>query len=116
MLDRYKWRLSVEMFRDDDGVRCAPEQLRIRYAFLVEGKLIWTAQLIKLNKISKISIGIVRHEAKFKDIMRSVLGYSQAFEQDYGVGFVDVSIIDILEDMMSSIPWRPTPERPTYDT
>lgn len=38
----------------------------------------------------------------FTDKMQSPLSYARAFEEDYGVRSVDVRILDIEEDMMSS--------------
>lgn len=45
---------------------------------------------------------IVWHEATFADSIQGLLNYGQAFKEDYHIRLVDVCIVDIFEDMMSS--------------
>lgn len=72
------------------------------YAFQVDTELISPVQVVKLRKIVNISTVIMRREATFKDTMRGQLSALQAFEEDYVVGFFNVRIMKVTEDMMSS--------------
>lgn len=74
----------------------------MHYAFLVDVKLILSAQTIKLVKIASISSTFVRRENLFTDSMQSLLSYVPAFEKDYGVCFVNVCIMYILKYTTSS--------------
>lgn len=47
-------------------------------------------------------MAIVRRKATFTDKMRSILGYERTSVKGYGVHFVDVRIMYIVEDKMSS--------------
>lgn len=93
---------SVETLGDHNGVEWAAETLHIRYEFRLHAKRISLAQKIKLSKIANIFTAILRLEVTFTNLMRSLLSYSGAFEEDYGVLFVDIRIKDIVEDMTPS--------------
>lgn len=80
----------------------ASETLRICYVFWVNGKPISPVQVIILSKIEIVLTVIMRREATSTEIMKSVLSYARSFNENYGVHFFDVRIIDILEDMMFS--------------
>lgn len=73
----------------------------MRYAFQNGGKATLPAQLKELRKIAKISRAIIRHEVAFTHKMQSLLRYSQEFEEHYGVRFVGVAMMDIVETTMS---------------
>lgn len=70
--------------------------------FQASGKPISRTQAIKLSKIVNTSTAIVRREATFSDMNQNMLGYVQAFEEYRSLWFVDVRIVYIVEDMMSS--------------
>lgn len=97
-------RRSVEILSDKEGVGWAPDSLLLLYAFCVDDEAISPAQAIKLSKIANISIAILRREAKFTDIIDSLLSYERPFKEDHGARFVDVHIIDIFKDKMISEP------------
>lgn len=76
--------------------------LRMCYASWIYCKPIWPVQAILQSKIANISIVIVQGEATFTDTLQILLSYERFFEEDYGVRVVDVRVMDIAEDMMSS--------------
>lgn len=57
---------------------------------------------IKLSKIVNISTAIVRREATLTYTMQSLRSYGQAFEEHYAVRFIDVNIMDVVEDTLPS--------------
>lgn len=57
---------------------------------------------MKLSKIANISTTIVRREATLTYTMQRFLRYMSAFGESYGVRFVGVLVLDIVEDMMFS--------------
>lgn len=87
------------MIRDEDGLEWASEPKRVCYAFRVGGKPISPAQAVKLSKAANISTAVLRCKATFTDMMRSLLSYARATEENYGVRSVDVRIVDIVGDM-----------------
>lgn len=107
---------SVEILRDGEGVEWASEPLCICYVFYIDGKHISPAQTIEHSKIANISRATVRREARFTGTMQSRLNYEQAFEEEYGVSFVDVRMTGIVEDMPSLSYWLPTLRRRIYAT
>lgn len=75
--------------------------LRLCYAFYVDGKVISRAQAMILRTIAKIRTVNMRSDAAFTYMMPSLLSYARALEENYGVCFVAVHIMDIMEDVMS---------------
>lgn len=65
------------------------------------GRDITSAQAIKLFKLEHVSPAIVRHNITFTVIIGSLLNYAQAFQEGYGVRFVDARIVKIVDEMMS---------------
>lgn len=76
--------------------------LRTHYKFQVDGNATPPAQAIILSKIPKISTVIVWRKAMITDNMQKLLSYAGTFEEDYGVQFLDVRRMYIIEDMISS--------------
>lgn len=67
MLNGRHWGGSVKMVRDKYGVEWCSEPLHMRYAYLVDGNPISSAQEIKLSKIENILTATTRRKATFKD-------------------------------------------------
>lgn len=74
----------------------------MRNAFRVGGKPISSAQVIKLSKIAIISAEIVLREIKFTGKRHSLIGYTRALKEHYGIHFVDGLTMDNVEDVMYS--------------
>lgn len=72
------------------------------HVFQLDIKAISRAQPLKLSKIEDISTANFRLEVTFIEARQSVLSYAQVVEEKYGVRFVDVCIIDIVDDMIYS--------------
>lgn len=88
--------LSLKVLRDEDGVKCAAEPLRMRYTFRVDGKSIFRAQAINLKKLANTSMAIVGRKETFTDTMQILLSYARVFEEGYGVHLVYTCILGIL--------------------
>lgn len=56
-------RCGVYIYREGD-LKLATEPLRIRFAFLADGKLILQAPAMKLSRIANISTAIERHKPR----------------------------------------------------
>lgn len=95
-------RCSTEVIGDQDGLECASKPLRMRYAFHVYVKPFLPARAIKLSKTANNSTATVRREATFTGTMQSLLSYAKALEENCGVSFVVVPLMDIVRDMVSS--------------
>lgn len=74
----------------------------MRYRFRIDGRPIPPAQRMMRSTIYNITSAIFQHKETITDPMQSLLSYVQAFEERYGVLFVDVRITDIIKDIMSS--------------
>lgn len=72
------------------------------YALLVDSMPILPAVAIKLSKDANISTVSVRRKAIFTDTIHILLSYAQVFKADYGVRFVNVRVLDIVEAIKSS--------------
>lgn len=55
-----------------------------------------------MSNIANISTAIVRHKETFTEIKQSLLSYARPFEKKCSLRFVDLCIMDIVCDMMSS--------------
>lgn len=71
----------------------------MRYTFRVNGKPISSDQAIKLSKIDNILMRTVRREVTFTWTLQGLLRFAWAIEKEYAVRFVNVRIIDMLEEM-----------------
>lgn len=80
MLDGSHPYRFVESFIDEDGVEAVAEPLRRHYSFTVVRKQFSSAQQIMVNKITNISTVIVQRDATSTDMMKSLLRYTQTFE------------------------------------
>lgn len=100
-LDGRHRRRSVRVVRDEDSLKWATEPLGVWYAFCIDEKPISLDQAIKLSKIAEVSTFIVSCKTTFTNTIQGVLNSTRAFE-DYGKIFVDLSVLDIVDDMMSS--------------
>lgn len=74
----------------------------MRYVLCVEGKSIASVQETILSMIEHISTPIVRSKNIFTVIMKSLLRYTREFEETYGVWFVDLRTMDIVENAIPS--------------
>lgn len=101
------------MQRTEDGVNWAAEPLHMRYTFRVGVIRMLPAQAIVLNKIPNILTLIIRREASFAGTLQSLLSYALAIAKSYGILFVDVRILDIVEIMTASI-FLGASSRPSY--
>lgn len=59
------------------------------------------AQAIKLSIIANISSAIVRRKENSADTMKSLLSYVSVPKEQYGVCFVDMRMMDHMDDMRS---------------
>lgn len=90
------------MVRDDDSMISVADPLRMYQALPVDGKAISPAQSIKLSETTSVSTANVQREATFTDSMESMLSYTSRFEKNYGEHFVDVRVMDVIDDMACS--------------
>lgn len=72
---------------------------------LVDRTGILPAQTVKPNKIASISTAIVGCEATFSDMVQSLLRYVWPSGEYYGVCFVNVHILDIVDDIIDYNFW-----------
>lgn len=93
---------SLEVSRDKDSVRWVADFLRNCYAYRLDENTNSPAQVTKESKVENISAANVQNKATFSDSVHSLFCYTQAFEEDFVVHFVDVHIMDFLDDKMSS--------------
>lgn len=70
------------------------------YKFRFDGEVRFADQVIMLRKIVRISTEIVECQATFRDMRQSLLSYARAYKEDYGIPFVDMRMMDIVEDEM----------------
>lgn len=54
-----------------------------------------------MSNIANIYTGTVRREETFTDTTKSLLSYARVFGESFGVRFVGVRILDVVEDMLS---------------
>lgn len=94
-------RHFFKMRRDEHDVEWAAGSLRTCYALRVDGKPIFPAHTITLARIVNIPTANLRRRATLKDMMESLMSYTQTFEEFRAVDFVDARIMDISEDMIS---------------
>lgn len=102
------------MVRDKGCVSWAGEPLCVWYAFQVGRKAILSTQALNLRRAAYISTDDVQHKVAFADTMKSLLCYEQAFEDDYSMRVVDVSIMDMVDDLFPQMFWLPALDRHTY--
>lgn len=98
--DEWDHRNFVKNMRNEDGMGCTLKPLRMSYAFCVDGRTILPAQAIKLSKIAKISTTFVRRGVEFTETTKSILNYMKVYDEDYYFRFVDVRIVDIMDNTM----------------
>lgn len=74
----------------------------MRSVLRLDQKPISPAKALKLSKFANISTPIMRREAIMSDTMQSALSYVQAFEEGYGVRFVYMLIMHVVEHLISA--------------
>lgn len=102
MLDIRHLHSAVEMLRGEGNTEWAVKPLQNFYAFRAESRPILPYQSIKRSKIANIFTAVVRRKVEFTGTMQSVLSNRRALEEAYGTRSVDMHILDIVKDMMSS--------------
>lgn len=102
VLDSRQRCRSVKMLRNEGVVALPVKLLRMCYAYLVVGRYSMSAQVIKQREIANRSKAIVQSKTTFKNTIQTPLSYMQVFEEDFGLYFVNLRKLDIVEDMTSS--------------
>lgn len=99
-----RWRHQqslVERLRDEYGIDCTVDLLRVYHAFVVDSKEFLPAQTIRLSKFPIVWIVVPWRKARLPDMVQNLLSYMWVFEDIYDVHFVYVRTTDIFDDMMS---------------
>lgn len=107
---------SVKSVQNKNRSDFAPVPLSMRYAICADGKTILLAQAFRLSKIASISTVIVRRKTMFTDTMQILLSYARAVEEDYGVRFINVCMLCIVYNILSTIVSLRTLGKLTYAT
>lgn len=103
LLHTNAWCTLLAPFRQNftnqglDGVRICRNTRVLRVSCWEQDYFIGSKN--KLRKIANNSIATVRREEAFSGTLESVLSYARAFEEDYGVIFFNMRMLDISEDM-----------------
>lgn len=74
----------------------------MHYAFCSDGRLISSPPAIKLRKMASGFNAIQRLKITLTDTMQILLRYARAFQEDYSVWLVDMRLVHLVENMMSS--------------
>lgn len=102
MLDGRHRPCSDELLKDGTDVEWSVEPLSMLYGFGVHCEPNFPTQTITLSKATTISTAIVRRETKLTDRVETLLSYVQALEEYYIISFVDMRIMDTVEDIRST--------------
>lgn len=103
MFDEHHERRSVDLLRDEESMKWTAKQLHMSYVCRTDSKSLSPVQTIGPSKIANSATPFFSRKATFTDTIESPLSYVWPSWNDYGAHFDNIPILDIMEDMMSSI-------------